>query len=259
MTKDVLKFATQCADEGQKVALITVTAITGSSPATPGQMIAVLADGSISGTVGGGASEHKIITRAVEAIRSNEDVFKLFIDHAETGMTCGGSMEVVGNIIGNQPGICIFGGGHISQSLAAIAHHAGFAVSIVEDRVELNHHFEFANFILSKAGEHDTHIPPLQADYAVICTRGHSTDIDALRYCLKNDFKYIGMIGSKKKVSEVYTTLINEGVDKTKIDSIYAPIGLDIAGTSPGEIAVAIIAEILLIKNNGKLTHKRLL
>jgi len=257
MIADALTFATQCASEGKVAALVTVTAISGSSPATPGQMIAVLADGTTNGTIGGGASEHKVITRAVNAIANGENVFKLCIEHSEIGMTCGGSMNVFGNIIGNQPNLHIFGGGHISQCLAKVAKQVGFNISIIEDRDEFSEHFDSANYIVCRPEEYESKISTTKADYAVICTRGHSTDADALRYCLKKDFKYIGMIGSKKKVSEIHAKLLSEGFDETKLNNVYAPIGLDIAGASPEEIAVSIIAEILLIKNNGKLCHKK--
>lgn len=258
MTANVLEFALMRTAEGKKVALVTVTSIVGSSPATPGQMMAVLADGTTSGTVGGGASEHKIMTGAIEAMKNGDNVFSLFIDHAETGMTCGGSMEVFGNILGNKPGLCIFGGGHISQCLAKIADQVGFSISVIEDRAEYSGHFNFANYILCKTDEYDNYTPNIQGDYAVICTRGHSTDMDALRYCMKKNFKYIGMIGSKKKVAEIFSSLLDEGIEHSAFDKVYAPVGLDIANTSPEEIAIAIFAEILLIKNNGNMQHKRL-
>lgn len=257
MAKDVLYFITKCASEGKKVALVTVTATNGSSPATSGQMIAVLADGSTKGTVGGGASEHKIIQRAIEAIKNGENVFSLNIEHSESGMTCGGSMEVFGNIIGNQPNLLIFGGGHISQCLARVADHVGFNTTIIEDREELSEHFDSASYIVCKPEDYEKYISATEEDYAVICTRGHSTDTDALRYCIIKDFKYIGMIGSKKKVCEIYAKLTSEGVEISRLNDIYAPIGLDIASASPEEISVAITAEILLIKNKGKLCHKK--
>jgi len=83
-------------------------------------------------------------------------------------------------------------------------------------------------------------------------------DDKALRYCMTKKLKYVGMIGSKKKVTEIVKKLQNEGVAQTELDKVYAPIGLDVANAAPAEIAIAILAEILLIKNNGKLQHKSL-
>ncbi|MCL2819912.1 MAG: XdhC/CoxI family protein [Oscillospiraceae bacterium] len=254
---DVLTFVSQNLDEGKKVALVTVTGITGSSPATPGQMLAVLTDGTTKGTAGGGASEHLIIERAKLAIQNNENTFTLKIDHSESGMSCGGSMEVFGNILGNHTGLCIFGGGHIAQSLAKIASQTGFYVTVIEDRPEFEENFDSASYITSKPEDYGQIGAINFADFVVICTRGHSTDDIALRYCLSKKIKYIGMIGSKTKVAEIFSKLRSEGVPQADLDSVFAPIGLDIASSDPREIAVAILAELLLIKNNGKLQHKR--
>jgi len=258
MIQDILSFASRLAADGKKVALITVTETGGSSPATPGQMIAVLADGSTMGTIGGGASEHHVITKAIEAINNGDTVFSLSIDHAENGMICGGNMEVFGNIIGNHTGLCIFGGGHIAQSLTKIAALTGFHITVVEDRPEFEIDFKSVKYTVCKPEEYEKIDPAAFADYAVICTRGHSTDDEALRYCLTKKLKYIGMIGSKTKVEALFSKLRSEGKTEEELKSIYAPIGLDIASAIPAEIAVAIISEILLIKNNGLLRHKKL-
>jgi xanthine dehydrogenase accessory factor len=254
---DVITFAAQKAAEGKKVALVTVTETTGSSPASAGQMIAVLGDGSTAGTVGGGASEYRIIQQALEAIKNGERVFKFSFDHSENGMICGGGMAGFGNVLGGGPGLCVFGGGHIAQSLARMACQSGFSVTVVEDRPEFATDFESARYVLCKADEYEKTDPASASDYAVICTRGHKTDADALRYCLAKKLDYLGMIGSGKKVSEVFGKLRVEGVDKKELDRVYAPIGLDIADALPAEIAVAILAEILLVKNKGSLRHKK--
>jgi len=255
--KDVLEFVSQSLSQGKKAALITVTGTTGSSPSYPGQMLAVQADGTTAGTVGGGATEHLITERAKAAILCNEATFSLNLDHAENGMICGGTMEIFGNILGNHLGLCIFGGGHIAQSLANLAEQTGFNVTVIEDRPEFEASFHTATFILCKPDEYESIAPINFADYAVICTRGHSTDDSALRYCLTKELKYIGMIGSKAKVADLFSKLRDEGIRQDDLDRIYAPIGLDIADTNPAEIAVAILAEILLIKNSGSSKHKK--
>lgn len=254
---DVITFAAEKAVEGKKVALVTVTETTGSSPASVGQMMVVLADGSTMGTVGGGASEYQIIQQALEAIKNKQAVFKFSFDHSEFGMTCGGGMAGFGNVLGNQPGLCVFGGGHIAQSLARLAVQAGFFVTVVEDRPEFATSFESARYLVCKPEEYVKNDPATSSDYAVICTRGHKTDAGALRYCLTKKFEYLGMIGSDKKVAAVFENLRSEGVDQKELDHVYAPIGLDIADAAPAEIAVAILAEILLVKNKGTLRHKK--
>ena len=254
---DVLTFASESKNEGKKVSLVTVTETSGSSPASAGQMIAVLSDGTTVGTVGGGASEHLVINRAVEAINNGEKVFSLTIDHAENDMICGGKMKVFGNIIGNNSELCIFGGGHIGQSLANIATKAGFYVTVIEDRPEFAKNFESVNYAVHQPDTYEKTDPAETADYVVICTRGHKTDAEALRYCLTKQLKYIGMIGCKNKVNELFSELLAEGITQEELNQVYAPIGLDIASTIPAEIAIAILAEILLIKNAGELKHKK--
>ena len=258
MIHDVLYFAAQKVSEGKKAALVTVTETKGSSPASPGQMMAVLADGSIRGTIGGGASENRVINQAVEAMKNGGSIFSFSIDHAENGMSCGGSMAGFGNILGSQTNLCIFGGGHIAQSLARLAVQAGFSITVLEDRRGLAGDFEDARYITCKPEEYQSIDPVSDSDYVVICTRGHETDGQALRYCLSKKPEYLGMIGSKAKVSALFDRMRAEGIAQADLDSVYAPIGLDIADAQPAEIAVAILAEILLVKNKGNLRHKKI-
>ena len=257
MIQDVLTFIAQKTSEGKKAALITVTGTKGSSPASPGQMMAVLPDGSTAGTVGGGTSEYRLIKQALEAIKNGDTIFSFSFDHSEDGMTCGGSMTGFGNVLGSRANLCIFGGGHIAQSLAGIAVQTGFSVTVVEDRPEFSSGFEDVRYVSCRPEEYETVDPASASDYAVICTRGHETDGEALRYCLGRQLKYLGMIGSEKKVSALFDNLRQKGVTEPELGRIYAPIGLDIADASPSEIAIAIIAEILLVKNKGKLRHMK--
>lgn len=258
MMGDVLTFAAQKAAEGKKVALVTVTEISGSSPASPGQMMAVLADGSAEGTIGGGATEHRVIRLAVEAIKGGDAVFSFSLDHLENGMICGGRMAGFGNILGGQGNLCIFGGGHVARHLSQIAALTGLFVTVVDDRAEYASGFASVRYVVLGAEGYETADPASASEYAVICTRGHQGDDEALRYCLTKDLKYLGMIGSKAKVSALIEKLRAEGVPQAKLERVYAPIGLDIADAAPEEIAVAILAEILLVKNNGRLRHKKL-
>lgn len=254
---NVLTFAAQKTAEGKQVALVTVTETGGSSPASPGQMMAVLADGSIAGTIGGGASEHRVIRQAMEAMQNGERIFSFAINHAENGMSCGGSMAGFGNVLGSRLQLCIFGGGHIAQSLAKIAANTGFSVTVIEDRPEFAPHFKNARYVICKPEEYEKINPLSAAAYAVICTRGHQTDAEALRYCIAKQPRYIGMIGSEQKVSALMAAMRAEGIAQAELEKVYAPVGLDIADTLPAEIAIAILAEIILIKNGGKLRHMK--
>lgn len=257
MTQDILAFAKEHVAQGNKVALITVTSTEGSSPASIGQFMAVLADGRSMGTVGGGATEYRIIQKAVEAMKNGDRVFEFSFNHAESGMVCGGGMRGFGNVLGSENHLLIFGGGHVAQSLAPLAAATGFFVTVIEDRPEFAASFTGVQYVVCKPEAYEEAIKMPGLTYAVICTRGHKTDDEALRFCLNKPFRYVGMIGSATKVDTLFANLRREGYSEAKLREIYTPIGLDIASAAPAEIAVAILAEILLVKNNGSPQHKR--
>lgn len=257
MTKEILAFAQEHVAQGKKVALITVTGTAGSSPASAGQFMAVLADGTSMGTVGGGTTEFKVIKQAVKAMENGLKVFDFSFDHAESGMVCGGSMQGFGNILGSENRLLIFGGGHVGQSLAQLAAKTGFYVTVIEDRAELSAAFSDVEYIICNPKDYEKEIQISDSMYAVICTRGHKTDDEALRFCLTKSLRYIGMIGSLKKVDALFGQLLKEGYDPEKLLKVFAPVGLDIASAVPAEIAVSILAEILLVKNSGSLKHKK--
>lgn len=257
MIQKTLAFAEEKIAQGQKVAWVAVTRTHGSSPASVGQVMAVAADGQTAGTIGGGASEFHVAQQAAAAIQAGEPVFFFAIDHAEDGMVCGGGMEGVGTVLGESARLVIFGGGHVSQQLASLAMQAGFPVCVVEDREALSASFESADFRLISPEAYSEKLPISPSDYVVICTRGHQSDDDALRYCLGQRPAYLGMIGSRGKVRTLMDRLAAEGVPPERLAQVYAPIGLDIATQKPAEIAVSILAEILLVKNGGSPRHLR--
>jgi len=258
MIQDILAFAHEKVSEGRQVVLVTVTDTSGSSPASVGQVMAVLADGTSVGTVGGGTTEHLIIQRAVEALKNGERVFKFTYNHTEIGMACGGEMSGFGVVMGSENHLYIFGGGHIAQKLAPLAVATGFFVTVVEDRPDLESAFSGVQYIVSLPEEYEKKVKMTGSAYVVICTRGHRTDYDALHFVLTKPTRYVGMIGSRKKVASVFDRLREEGFEENVINKIYAPIGLDIADEIPAEIAVAILAEILLVKNGGSPKHKKI-
>ena len=256
MIQDLLTFAQENLVQGKKVALATVTETSGSSPASTGQMMAVLADGSSAGTIGGGASENQVKQIAVNAIKNNDKVFSFSFDHAEFGMVCGGSMKGYGSVLGEENHLFIFGGGHIAQCLAPLAQRTGFFVTVIEDRPEFESEFQGANYFVCKPENYEKELQLQGAAYVVICTRGHKTDDDALRFCLGRPTKYLGMIGSSTKVKTLFERLRKDGYKEETLKNLYTPIGLDIASMIPAEIAVSILAEMLLVKNNGSPGHK---
>lgn len=259
MISEVLSFAARQTQQGGQVALLTITGTTGSSPASPGQVMVVCEDGSTAGTIGGGASEHKLKQRALAALAAGEQVFEFELTHADIGMTCGGSLKGFGNLLGSGTGLAIFGGGHISQYLAKAAALTGFNVNIIEDRPEFEQMFELSpttHYKICQPEDYESLNILGSSKYAVVCTRGHSTDFAALRYCITKPLKYLGMIGSAAKTQKILGDIRGQGVPGEDIAKVFTPIGLDIASSRPAEIAISILAEILLVKNGGSPAHK---
>jgi len=256
VNQEVFSALSAALSRGEEVALVTIVASSGSTPQRVGAKMLVHADGRTVGTIGGGCYEDDAYWKAREAISSRRPAtvrYELSDDFAEeSGLICGGQMEVFIEPVEPAPDVYIFGAGHVGHSLARMAHEAGFHVHVVDDREK------FAN-IDRFAPEVDVHvcdIPewlaahtlPLTA-YAVIVTRGHRHDLDALRVLAPRQIRYIGLIGSRAKVKRVYDALLAEGLTPDQLRDVHAPIGLDIGAVTPQEIAVSILAELIAVKH----------
>ena len=160
-------------------------------------------------------------------------------------------MEVFIEPIEPAPALYMFGAGHVGYYLGALAHEAGFRVHVVDDREAFANRERFpdaAEVVVDDipAWLAATTLP--STAYAVIVTRGHRHDLDALRALAPRDLRYIGLIGSRAKVARLYEALVAEGVDAARLSNVHAPIGLDIGAVTPQEIAVSILAELIAVR-----------
>jgi xanthine dehydrogenase accessory factor len=249
-------------ENGEKVALVTITHVNGSSPGKNGNIMAVFSDGSTLGTVGGGELEYQIINSTKEAMKLGENRnFDLKLTSNEKlDMRCGGNIKGYIKVFENRKKLIIVGGGHLGIELYKLGKFLGFYTVILDDREEFvsRERFELADELLN--GDIPTILKNYNLgdkSYVVIVTRGHLQDEEALKSVINRNLPYIGMIGSKKKVTETYEHLKNKGIEKEKLLKIFSPIGLDISTGEPNEIAFAIMAEILKIKNNGSGNHMK--
>jgi xanthine dehydrogenase accessory factor len=161
-------------------------------------------------------------------------------------------IELFIEYIVGKPHLVICGGGHIALPLCNIAKMLEFDVTIIDDRIEFanNERFPVADRILCKDfNEALEEVKPNKSTYFVIVTRGHKDDRKCLEKILKNDLFYVGMIGSKSKVTFVIDNMLENGYTKEQIDKVHTPIGLSLGGQTPAEIAVSIAGEIILEKN----------
>jgi len=241
---------------GEEVALVTIVAANGSTPQRVGAKMLVYADGRVLGTIGGGCYENEALWKAREALTTRKAVtvkYELADDFAaESGLICGGQMEVFIEPIEASPAVYIFGAGHVGQYVGRVAHDAGFRVHVVDDREKFANRDRFPN-----AGEivvddiptwlANTVLPT--SSYAVVVTRGHRHDLDALRALAPRRLRYLGLIGSRAKVKRLYDVLAEDGaVSIEQLERVHAPIGLDIGAVTPQEIAVSIVAELIAVR-----------
>jgi xanthine dehydrogenase accessory factor len=216
----------------------------------------VFGDGRIVGTIGGGCYENDAFGKAREAILSRAPQlvhYELDDDFAqETGLVCGGQMDVYIEPIEPSPELYIVGAGHVGFHLARIAQEVGFRVHVADDREKFASVERFptaaeivVDDIPSWIGR--TKIPPHA--YVVIVTRGHTNDLEALRALAPRDLRYLGLIGSRAKVARIYEALSADDMPPETLARVHAPIGLDIGAVTPQEIAVSILAELIAVKH----------
>ena len=166
-------------------------------------------------------------------------------------MICGGQMDVFIEPIVPVETLYLFGAGHISQSTVAMAKMLGFRVVVIDPRSEYNNSERFPNADLLIVEEYESAFSRLSVEkdsYIIIYTPGHVLDERCLHFAVGTKAKYIGMIGSKKKVREVKQRLLQKEVSRQQLDRVYAPIGIEIGAETPQEIAISILAEIIKVK-----------
>jgi xanthine dehydrogenase accessory factor len=248
---------------GRRGALATIVHTNGSIPSYESSRMLVRDDGTIAGTIGGGCVEAEVWAAAREVIDSEQPRKMTFnLNHDadyDTGLICGGTLEVFVEPILPQPTLYIFGAGHVSLAVSRIANEAGFAIGVVDDRESFanSERFPMASEIHTSYAESFEKIQPNSSSYLLIVTRGHKDDMRVLAWAITTDARYIGMIGSKRKVLSVYKALETEGFPREKFERVHAPVGLDIGALSPEEIAVSIVAELIAVRRNAKnLPHK---
>jgi xanthine dehydrogenase accessory factor len=241
--RDVISALDDAIAHNEPVALATVVEVKGASPAQAGFKMAICADGRAVGNVGGGGLEQHVREDAAAALREGRSRLAHYALQEDgpnaVGMACGGQVTVFIDVYGPVPQLLIVGGGHLGRPLSELAHIAGWSVDVVDVRPERGT------------------LPQLDPaairlwTYVVIVTETHESDRETLRRVLDTPAAYIGMIGSLRKVRAIFEQLQAEGVPQEKLAPVRAPIGLDLGGRSPAEIAVAILAEMIQVRYGG--------
>jgi xanthine dehydrogenase accessory factor len=250
---------------GERGALATIVHTNGSIPSFESSRMLVREDGSAVGTVGGGCVEADVWAAAREVMQKEAPrklVFHLNNEASyDNGLICGGSVEVFVEPILPQPVVYLFGGGHVSMAVAKAAQAAGFGIAVVDDRESFanQQRFPMAQEIFTRFEDAFGKLQPNGSSYLVIVTRGHKEDMRVLAWAVRTQARYVGMIGSRRKVLSVYKALEKEGFRLEEFERVYAPMGLEIGALSPEEIALSIVAELVAVRRNaGSAAHKKL-
>ena len=255
MNEEVFRALTEALGRGEATALVTIIRAQGSTPQRVGAKMLVFADGRTVGTIGGGCYENDAFWKARDAIETRRPQvarYELSDDFAEeSGLICGGQMEVYIDPVEPAPQLYLIGAGHVGYHLARIARTVGFRIHVVDDREKFANAERFPDadeIVVDSIPDwlHRATLPPHA--YAVVVTRGHRHDLDALRALAARDLRYIGLIGSKAKIARIYDALRAESMPAECLRRVYAPIGLDIGAVTPQEIAVSILGELIAVK-----------
>jgi xanthine dehydrogenase accessory factor len=279
MNEDILQALLTSLDEGEAVALISVTSATGAYEGAMGNHALLWIDSERQplGDLGLGELDDHIYYDARRALLDREHRHLTYTRPSSEAPNGGAKHSEAPNggakhskaeldevkvfvEVQVQPShLIIVGAGHIAVPLASIASTCDFSVTVLDDRPQYAHpaRFPTANQVI--AGPFREELAALRAKsglnkhtYIVLVTRGHQYDVDCLVEVLDDPLAYIGMIGSKRRIRAVFELLEQEqGIPPEKFDRVYAPVGLDIGARTPAEIAVCIMAEIINVMRQG--------
>jgi xanthine dehydrogenase accessory factor len=238
-------------------ALCTVVRSKGSTPRHTGSKMLVYSDGSFIGTVGGGEMENRVIAEAKQAILDGRPRFLEYSmtdpKRGDPGI-CGGQVEVYVEPIQPTPTIVVVGAGHVGKAVAHLAGWLGFRVVVNDDRPG------FASPEETPGG--DEYYPVKMAElpacmeinpwtYLILTTRGMNVDVEGLPALLETSAAYIGVIGSQRRWASARKAMEAQGIPAEKLDRVRSPIGLELNAETPEEIAVSILAEIIMLRQGG--------
>ena len=252
---DLLQEQSESLRAGRDFAVVTIVS-SENLARTSGKMV-VYADGSISGTVGGGMWEQAAIHDAREALKTGANTVKVYDFNsqlAQAGFQCSGVMTAFIEVCRNDAlKLVVVGGGHVGNAVIRTAKAVGFHTTLVDTRGEeiIGDSIAIADrFIpVGSFNQVDRIDLPAGASY-VVSTYGHMVDGAALGGVLRRgDAAYVGMLGSRQKIRTIFANLREAGVAQETLEAVHTPIGLDLGGETPEEIALAVVAEILAVKN----------
>jgi xanthine dehydrogenase accessory factor len=253
---NILDKAAELAASRTPFAMATVVSAKGSTPRSTASKMIIFKDGSIYDTIGGGIVEACVIEEAAAALKEGKPRmvnYRLNSDvQGGLPMHCGGDMDVFIDVFNNVPHVVIVGGGHVGYALSKVVAFLQWDCSVIEERAEFNQSERFPHARkIYKSGDKQSLSEVAYDDttYVVIVTKDH--DKECLKQVAMTEAGYIGMIGSRRKMTIVFKELVEEGIPEERLDIVHAPVGLDIGAETPEEIALSIAAEMLKVSKQG--------
>jgi Xanthine and CO dehydrogenases maturation factor, XdhC/CoxF family len=255
-------------EKGEDFVIAKVVDTQGSTPRKKGAWLLMQKDGTRNGTVGGGKLEAEVEKAALQAFQTKESKIYHYRltpkDQQGLDMRCGGDADISIEYIDAkhpdsfiadfdvQSTACIFGAGHVGKALEPILRYVNFATKVIDDRPDFANRERFPDaddvVVIDSFLDAYQGMETDENSYIIIVTRGHSADYDVLKQTLTRTNAYIGMIGSKAKVAQLYKMLREDGFAQEELDKVHSPIGLSIDAETPEEIAVSIAAEMIKIR-----------
>ena len=241
----------------ESAALCTVTKSEGSTPRHVGSKMLVYPDRKFIGTVGGGELESRVIKAALESLKDGKSQTLSYTmadpSRGDPGV-CGGTVEVFVEPILPPAMIVVIGGGHVGKAVVHLAKWLGFRVAVSDDRAEFCNPESVPGadaYYPVEMGKLTEQLKINRQTYLVITSRGSGIDVAGLPSLLESDAAYIGVIGSKRRWLTTVKALQDQGISEEKFARVHSPMGLELNAETPEEIAVSIMAEILMMKDRG--------
>lgn len=253
---------------GLSLVVVSVTDKKGEGPVEVGKKMVVTNDNRAFGTVGGGALEYHARELAKTLFQTRQSMTKTYLlnegvvieDATTLPMACGGVVTLFFEYIGPQEYIYIFGAGHVGQALTTILKTMNFHVTVIDEREAVVQQFQGGDeVVLSPFTDYIDQTGIAPGSFVVVCTPSHKYDYNVLHKVIEQNIplKYIGMLCSVEKLKDYLVKTEEQFGTKIALHNFYSPIGLDLGGGSPEEIAISITAEILAI-SHGKTGHKHM-
>jgi xanthine dehydrogenase accessory factor len=243
---------------GRRGALATVVKTSGSTPQCTGARLLLRADGTTVGTIGGGAIEYTVLEALRGVLETGKPSLTTHDLGYDLGMCCGGRMEVFVEAIESAPRLWLLGAGHVSKPTAGLARSTGFEVTVVDEREELNteERFPGCRRIVEDPAAFVRAAAVTPCDWLVVATHDHHLDEQVLDAALQKGARYVGMLGSRRKVFRFVQRL---GARRGELDlrAVYAPVGIDIGAVTPEEIALSIVGELVALRHGKSANHLR--